>query len=240
MLYRLATDGLYTRSESDSEWTTPVRPMRPRGFGSFDPIGGRPLWLRVDETREGRLFRAVGIRFRGGERPILSVSDDSGKTWSPIVRALDPLAEWIAGTAEVADLTGDEIKALVALSEQFPITDIRVDASDSDRWYGLMASGVAITEDAGKTWRVSKEGLDIPVVESLSTPRASNDLYVGTPAGLYISRDKGQTWEDTSLILQYEGTQREEISGAAYLTAYWMGRYHNFITDETATAEWWK
>ncbi len=30
------------------------------------------------------------------------------------------------------------------------------------------------------------------------------------------------------------------VGGSGYLTAYWMGRYHNFIDEETATAEWWK
>jgi photosystem II stability/assembly factor-like uncharacterized protein len=137
-------------------------------------------------------------------------------------------------------LTEEELRAQMALSQQFPITDIRVDGTDANRWYGLMSSGVAITEDAGKTWRTSSTGFDIPLLNSLSAPRFSTDLYVGTPAGLYISRDRGETWEDTSLILQYEGTQREEISGAGYLTAYWMGRYHDFITGEIAAAEWWK
>ena len=87
---------------------------------------------------------------------------------------------------------------------------------------------------------MSRAGLDIPQVHTLSTPRESTDIYVGTPAGLCISRDRGETWSDTSLILQFSGVEREEIGGSGYLTAYWMGRYHNFIDEETATAEWWK
>ena len=87
---------------------------------------------------------------------------------------------------------------------------------------------------------MSQEGLDIPRVHTLWTPRESSDIYVGTPAGLYISRDHGETWSDTSLILQFSGVEREEISGSGYLTAYWMGRYHHFINDETAAATWWK
>ena len=239
-LYRLAADGLYTRSESDTEWTVPNRPARTWGFGSFEPIGGDPLWIRVDETQKGRLFCAVNAPIGRQRSAIVTVSDDNGETWTPIVRELDALLTWASETTAGADLTEEELTALVALSQQFAITDIRVDKSDPNRWYGMMSSGVAITEDAGKTWRASSVGLDIPVVNSLSAPRASTDLYVGTPAGLYISRDRGETWEDTSLILQFSGTQREEISGAGYLTAYWMGRYHNFITADTAAAEWWK
>ena len=239
-LYRLAADGLYTRSESDIEWTLPPRPLRTWGFGSFEPVGGHPLWLRVDETQKGRLFRAVNAPIGRQRRPIITVSDDNGITWRPIVRDLDPLVTWASETTAGADLTKEELAALLKLSEEFAITDVRVDVSDSSRWYGLMSSGVAITEDAGETWRVSREGLDIPQVQALWTPRESEDLYAGTPAGLYISRDRGETWSDTSLILQFSGVEREEIGGSGYLTAYWMGRYHNFINEETANAEWWK
>jgi len=103
-----------------------------------------------------------------------------------------------------------------------------------------MESGVAITDDGGENWQLSQEGLDIPRVEALWTPRGSNDVYVGTPAGLYVSRDRGDTWQDTPLIPQYDGAEREEIGGIGYLTAYWMGRYHDFIDERTATEDWWK
>ena len=48
-VYRLVAEGLYVRSEGDTEWATPTRPERPRGFGSFNPIGGaahlRAYWM---------------------------------------------------------------------------------------------------------------------------------------------------------------------------------------------------
>ena len=46
--------------------------------------------------------------------------------------------------------------------------------------------------------------------------------------------------DDTTLILQHEGAEREEIGGIGYLAAYWMARYHNFIDQRTANAEWWR
>ena len=58
--------------------------------------------------------------------------------------------------------------------------------------------------------------------------------------GLYVSRDGAETWQDTSLILQYPGVGREEIGGAAYIQAYWLGRYEGFITEEEANRVWWK
>ena len=85
-----------------------------------------------------------------------------------------------------------------------------------------------------------REGLDIPRVQSIWIPRHSGDIYVGTPAGLYVSRDRTNSWQDTTLILQEDGAIRAEIGGNAYLTAYWMGRYHGFITDEQANERWWE
>ena len=62
----------------------------------------------------------------------------------------------------------------------------------------------------------------------------------GTRAALYVSRDHGKTWQDTTLVPQFEGAEREEIGGAGYLMSYWMGRHHGFIDEQTTTAEWWK
>ena len=101
---------------------------------------------------------------------------------------------------------------------------------------GVRLSILTIREN----WVVSKNGLDILSVQTLWKPRESDDLYVGTPAGLYVSRDGAETWQDTSLILQYPGVGREEIGGAAYIQAYWLGRYEGFIDEEEANRIWWK
>ncbi len=239
-LFMLTSEGVATRSEHDSEWNVPAPPKRPRGFGDFLPVGGHPLWIRADETKQGRLFRSVNVDIEGGRKPFLSVSEDGGKTWSPVLKRLDELFEWVAGTGETADITNEEMSELIAYAESFPIRDIQVDSKNLERWYGLMESGVAVTEDGGKSWTVSKEGLDIPSVQALWKPRESDDLYAGTPAGLYISRDGAKTWQDTSLILQFPGVGREEIGGAAYIQAYWLGRYEGFITDEEANRVWWE
>lgn len=239
-LYMLTPDGLYICGDDQREWQAPQRQTRSRGFGTFDPMGGKPLWLRVDDTTHGRLFRAVSGRSRRGTGTLISVSDDGGATWSPVLRKLDRLVKWGTGVGETADLTYDEMRKLRDYVAEFSMDDLRVDAHNPNRWYGRMESGVAITEDAGRTWRKSSQGLGIPRVNALWTPRSSDEVYVGTPAGLYVSRDGGETWQDTTLVPQSEGGQREEIGGIGYLAAYWMARYHNFIDDRTANAEWWK
>jgi len=198
------------------------------------------MWLRVDDSTPDRLFRAVSGRFGRSTSTLISVSNDGGATWSPVLRQLDRLVKWGTGVGKTSDLSYGEMHKLMTYAAEFSMADLRVDAHDPNRWYGRMESGVAITEDAGRTWRKSSQGLDIPRVNTLWTPRSSDDVYVGTPAGLYVSRDAGETWQDTTLILQYEDIEREEIGGIGYLAAYWMARYHDFINDRTANAEWWK
>jgi len=239
-LLMLARDGLYTKGENEPEWNTPPRVTREHGFGGVDPLGGRPLWLRPDESMENRIFRAVSISIENYTGPFISVSEDGGETWTPILRQLKPVTDWASGAGEKTTVTAKELMTAFMLLKKYPIRDLRVDRNEPKTWYGLLEDGVAVTHDAGETWTVTREGLDIPRVQSIWIPRHSEDVYVGTPAGLYVSRDRTNSWQDTTLILQEDGAIRAEIGGNAYLTAYWMGRYHGFITDEQANERWWE
>jgi len=234
-LYWLTRHGVFVKGEGEREWRAVPQIGRLRGFSTVDPIGGRPLWLRADPYIQGRLFRAVASERLG---IVISVSEDGGQTWSPIVRELRALTDWSLGVGE-ARLTRSDLARLFDLQRAMPIRDLRVDQADPDTWYGRMETGVAVTRDAGRTWQTSREGLDIPRVHALWTPRHAPLVMAGTPAGMYVSEDQGQCWTDTSLILQDEGALRAEIGGVGYLTAYWMGRYHGFITEEEAHDRWW-
>jgi len=236
IIYSLTRRGFYFRKENDPEWKSFPKLTRQSGFSTVDSILGRPLWIRTDTHIQGRLFRAVETERRD---IMVSVSDDGGKTWSPVIRDLKPLSDWHLGLSD-STITGPELRHLLGQLREFRINDLRVDQVNPDTWYGMMESGIAVTRDAGKTWSVSREGLDIPRVYSIWTPHHAPLVMVGTPAGMYISDNQGKSWTDTSLILQEEGAIRSEISGIGYLTAYWMGRYHGLIAEEDANAEWWK
>jgi len=245
-IYLLTRHGFYSKAENAQEWTVFPQIKRQRGFSTVDPIGGNPLWLRACPHLQGRLFRAIETQGRRGNAVMVSVSDDGGHSWSPVLRELKPIADWSLGVSD-STITRTELRSLYGRLRELPIRDLRVDRTNPGIWYGLMETGVAVTEDAGKTWRVSRDGLDIPRVHSIWTPRHSNlvgetvaSCMVGTPAGMYVSNDQGKSWSDTPLILQGEGAIRAEIGGIGYLTAYWMGRYHGFISEEEAQAEWWK
>ena len=170
---------------------------------------------------------------------MISVSDDGGETWSPILRDLKPLADWSLGVGD-STVTRAELRSMSERLRDFRIIDLRVDQTDPDVWYGMMETGVAVSRDAGESWVVSKNGLDIPRVAAIWTPRHVALVMAGTPAGMYVSNDQGKSWTDTSLIPQGEGAIRSEIGGTGYLTAYWMGRHHGFIAESEANRRWWE
>jgi hypothetical protein len=39
-------------------------------------------------------------------------------------------------------------------------------------------------------------------------------------------------------VLQFEYNERRDLGGAAFIDAYWRGRYYGFIDDATASAPW--
>ena len=179
-IYLLTRHGFYSKGENALEWTVFPQISRKRGFSTVDPIGGNPLWLRVAPHTKGRLFRAIETQGRRGNAVMVSVSNDGGYSWSPVLRELKPIADWSLGVNN-SSITRTELGRLYGRLRELPIRDLRVDRTNPDIWYGLMETGVTVTEDAGKTWRVSQEGLDIPRVHSIWTPRHSNLVMVGTP-----------------------------------------------------------
>jgi hypothetical protein len=234
IVYALSRRGVFKQAEGEKAWKAIPQVSRRRGFGTVDSVGGDPVWLRVDECGKGRLFRAVQTE-RG---PLVSVSEDAGESWCPVVRELGALTNWALGAPD-SNVNRDELARLMGVKEAFPLRDLQVHSSDPDVWFGLMGTQVAVTNDAGQSWEVSQKGLDIPQVHAIWTPRHAALAMAGTPAGMYVSGDKGKNWTDTSLVLQEAGAIRAEIGGIGYLTAYWMGRHHDFISEEEANREWW-
>ena len=240
-IYLMTEQGLYTKLIGNFDWTAPERPARQRGFSSMSqaPVG-EPLWIHIDETVENRLFRSVEVSGWRTSGTLITVSEDGGKTWSPVIRETAPLYDWAESRGNSRILNRDELNKLYGLLKKLAIQDLKIAPNDPNTWYGRLEEGVAVTHDAGQTWNVSNNGLDIPRVGAIFIPRHSDDVYAGTPAGMYVSYDQGNSWEDTSLILQEGGANRAEISGNGFLSAYWLGMYHGYITDEETNAVWWQ
>ncbi|MFA7693056.1 MAG: hypothetical protein WCX86_09180 [Candidatus Hydrogenedentales bacterium] len=93
-------------------------------------------------------------------------------------------------------------------------------------------AGVMKSTDGGANWELKTQGLDIARSDTVFTPKHSNLIFAGTPAGLYISKDEGESWEPGHLVLQFTKNSRRDLGGAAYIDAYWRGRYYGFISDD--------
>ena len=113
-----------------------------------------------------------------GETPLLLRSDDRGSTWVQLA----PTSYW-----------GDMVFALAP------------DPQAPDRLFVGMASGLRETEDAGATWRLILPqrypgNVTGVAVAGGSLVAASDELIVTTDSitnvlGLYLSRDRGATWD---------------------------------------------
>jgi len=69
--------------------------------------------------------------------------------------------------------------------------------SDPNTLYvGSEVGGVRVTHDAGATWRDESTGLVPQDIVAIDQDRAgAGSLYAATEAGIYVSFDDGQTWE---------------------------------------------
>jgi len=112
------------------------------------------------------------------------------------------------------------------------------DQADEDIQLKPDTHGVLKSTDGGKTWHLKQEGLDIPQANTVLTPRHTGWVFAGTPAGLYLSKDRGETWETGHLVLQFIKNTRREIGGAAFIDAYWRARYYGLIDEADANRPW--
>lgn len=240
-IYMQTQQGLYSKKNIDSDWIQPKPIKRGRGFSEAMMFPGKPVWIKAYGDR---IFSAISISEWSFKGNIVIVSEDDGKTWTPVVKELAPVYKWMTHAKDGKSFSVSELQEFFIHLKSVAIQDIIVDKNEPNTWYGSTGTGVAITHDAGKTWKVNNTGLYIPRVNTIFASRYSNDIYISTPAGVYVSNDKGETWNETALILNDgepgAAALRAEIGGAGYMQAYWMGRYHNFIDDKEAQNEWWK
>lgn len=122
--------------------------------------------------------------------------------------------------------------ALMQLGIRSELNHFVADAKESEKFYGTADRGVLIERKTGR--KKSEADFNIPHVRSLFVSKYSDWIFAGTPGGLYISKDGGETWQDGHLWLQFNKNTRRELGGASFIDAYWRARYYGFIDDETA------
>ena len=182
---------------------------------------------------------AFYVSLTGGYRWVrLALPEDSGK---PIDIQVDP-----AEANTIYCVTDKGVyrnhfkydKYLARKWEQLEAGSARVDERDAGALFKPDANGVLKSTDRGATWQLKAQGLDIPRAATVFTPRNTDWVFAGTPAGLYISKDNGETWESGRLVLQFIKNTRREIGGAAFIDAFWRARYYGFIDDAAANTPW--
>lgn len=217
-LYAVSANRLFTRTLDDPEWT------RGTDYGLGEYATTYP-WLAVDPTDPDRVVAGIMSKYGGmGTMSFLQESTDAGQTWSNDFEAI------------FTALSKGGFAAVGALAIPHELNGLVMDRENPQTLYVSAARGILKSTDGGKTWQAHETGMHIPLVNRLSKPQHSEWLFASTPGGLYISKDGGATWGDGNLWLQFEKNTRRELGGAAYIDAYWRGRYYKFIDEATARA----
>ncbi len=217
-IYAVSAHRIFTRSLMDDEW------IRGADFGLGEYAETYP-WLAIDPKDPAHLITGYFSDYEAfGALSILQESHDAGQSWTNDM-------ETVFKTISEKGLRG-----ILALGTQGKINELIFDSQQPNQLYAITDRGIMKSQDGGLSWTKHLEGFTIPLARSLFQPQHSEWLFAGTPGGLFISKDQGETWQDGNLWLQFDKNNRRELGGAAFIDAYWRGRYYGFIDDQTASA----
>jgi len=232
MVYALCDGEFRSKSLDGGEWSPGVRIGYTEYVSTYPWViarPGKPDDLMCGYKFEFHNLKEEGIAISDIVGSLLSRSTDAGKTWT------------YDQTSVMKQLREKGTMALFAklLAGLFPhvVDVITYDARDANTLYVATEKSFYASRDDGRSWKQVKDGLDIPRVRTIFTPSTGDTIYAGTPAGLYSLKRGEDRWQFANLRLQFERNTRRDLGGAAYLDAYWRGRYFGFISDEQATQE---
>ncbi len=217
VVYALLDGRVYARGPDDG-W-------RRGAFAGIPEYASHLPFLVVHPAHAKILYTAVKVSYEDLSLNIVFRSEDGGLTWNNDLSRLYRryVARYEANEGFPNDLKGD-LHGL-AVCEQ------------DDSLVAATSMGVMRSQDGGENWFQWNTGLNIPIARSVFAPRGCSRLYVGTPGGLYHAAQGGEAWTNSNLMLIFRSNIRREIGSADYLDAYWMARYHGFITEEEATMD---
>ena len=124
-----------------------------------------------------------GLLYVGSDDGLMHVSKDGGASWTKIE------------IPENANKTDDLWVSRIVASQH---KKERVYATLNGYRNDDFTSYVYVSEDFGATWTNISKGLTNAVNVIIEDTEKENILYVGTDNGLFISMDKGNSWQDFS------------------------------------------
>ena len=186
------------------------------GVGSF----GNIVTLEESAAKQG-------VVWVGSDDGIVSVTQDSGKTWTNVTSKITGVPKW----TYVADVLPSRVAAGTAYV-----------AFDGHRG-GDYNTYVFVTTDFGATWRSLANNLPKgEVARGLAEDRKNPDvLYLGTETGLWVSLNRGAQWTRIKANLPtmpiYEIKQHprdNDLILATHARGIWI------LDDVTAIQQWAK
>ena len=163
----------------------------PQG-GIFRSTDGGDSFTKLTEGLPGQTGRIGLAIFPGDPRVLYAVveSDEGGWVGSPFTNRMR------AGGVFRTDDRGETwVRTSDFNPRAFYFSRIRVDPADADRVY-LLGWGLYVSDDGGKTFRAgSAKVVHVDFHAMVIDPDDTDHLLVGTDGGLYVSYDRGSTWD---------------------------------------------
>jgi len=118
-----------------------------------------------------------GLIYVGTDDGRVSMTRDGGKTWKEITKGL-PYQKWVS-------------RLVASQYEMGTVYLTQHGRADDD-----FAPYVWMSKDFGQTWVDISKGIPIgPVNVIREDPVDKNILYIGTDLGVYVSKDRGKSWQ---------------------------------------------
>lgn len=214
--------GLFRSSDGGKTWEKmknglPDRPLGRCGITVYrkDP---RIVYAVIATDRTLTLVRQPSLRSNGpSELGGVFRSEDKGKTWT-----------------KLNDLC----------PRPFYYGKIRLDPNDDRRVY-LLGIALHISDDGGRTFTSAGQGVHPDHHGLWINPKDSNQLVLGNDGGLYVSKDRGRTWEARRglTISQFYSVavdmrQPYRVYGGLQDNGSWGGPSATDRTDGITIADW--
>jgi len=233
-LYYNVQNGLVHRNLSDnSETAHNIRPL------NIVSQNAGPVYI-PDSKKEGRIYTFNGS-LSGSS---LSVSDDFGANYSQILSTFtsqltgivtDPqvtnqvwttFANW--GQGELNKINFNDMNNIIvtniSLPSQNTVYKILHPNNISDEFFILIGSEVYKTTDGGNAWTPVTIGDDVTfdtaIFDIVQNPKNLNQLALGTSSGVFVSNDKGLTWNLVSQFVANKVAYSDVNSGVLVAATY--------------------